>query len=49
MRLLPVMLRRILCRHEWEISRSVGFINEGGCFRPVGLRTCRKCGKTEWV
>lgn len=42
-------LRQGLCRHEWEVSRGVGFINEGGCFRPVDLRTCRKCGRVERI
>ena len=49
MRRLMEWLRQGLCRHEWEISRSVGFINEGGRFRPVDLRVCRRCGKTERI
>ena len=47
MRRLMEWLRQGLCRHEWKVSRSVGFINEGGCFRPVDLRVCRKCGRVE--
>ena len=47
MRRLMEWLRQRLCRHEWKVSRGVGFINEGGWFRPVDLRVCRKCGRVE--
>ena len=49
MRLLPLMIRRMLCRHEWEIYRNAGYMNAGACTWPVDLRVCRRCGKVERV
>ena len=49
MRLLPMIIRRALCRHEWETEKLGGFLVEDGWLRQVTVRRCRKCGKVENV
>lgn len=49
MRMLPLILRRLMCRHDWGPPEFWGFENDGGRFRTVRGRSCHRCGKLERV
>ena len=48
MRLLPLIIRRMLCRHEWRAEELPGYRVENGRFLRLYVRECAKCRKQEY-